>query len=97
MVDKGLGRFLSRVMLHILYVSAFKWSGDTFVSLLASGNFCQLLITFTNSFDPDQEEQNIGPDLDLNHFTLWQCSWKIFFQKNYFGNSQQTLDDNKNM
>ena len=24
-----------------------------------------LLITFTNSLDPDQAQQNVGPDLDL--------------------------------
>ena len=29
----------------------------------ASGNFCHLLIAFANSLDPDQAQQNIGPDL----------------------------------
>ena len=28
------------------------------------GDFCHLLITFENSSDPDQAEQNLGPDLD---------------------------------
>ena len=32
-------------------------------SLLASGDFCCLLITFANSLDP-------GPDLDPIHLTL---------------------------
>ena len=37
---------------------------------LASGDFCCLLITFTNSLDPDQARQNVGPDLDPNCLTL---------------------------
>ena len=32
----------------------------------ASGNFCLLLITFANILDPDQAQQNVGPDLDQN-------------------------------
>ena len=32
-------------------------------SFHASGDFCHLLITFANSLDPDQERQNVGPDL----------------------------------
>ena len=31
---------------------------------LASSNFSHLLITFANSLDPDQDQQNVGPDLD---------------------------------
>ena len=31
--------------------------------------FCLLLITFANSLDPDQDRQNIGPDLDPNRLT----------------------------
>ena len=37
----------------------------------ASGDFCCLLITFANSLDPDQDQQNVGPDLDPNCLTLW--------------------------
>ena len=33
-----------------------------------SGDFCHLLITSANSLDPDQDRQNVGPDLD--HLTL---------------------------
>ena len=33
---------------------------------VASGDFCHLLIAFANSLDPDQEGQNVGPDLDPN-------------------------------
>ena len=32
----------------------------------ASGNLCQLMITFANSLIPDQARQNVGPDLDSN-------------------------------
>ena len=33
-------------------------------------DFCHLLITFANSLDPDQDRQNISPDLDPNCLTL---------------------------
>ena len=36
---------------------------------LASCDFCRLLITFANSLDPDQDQQNVGPDLDPNYLT----------------------------
>ena len=39
-------------------------------SSLASGDFYRLLITFANSLDPDQDRQNVGPDLDPNCLTL---------------------------
>ena len=38
-------------------------------SFLASGNFCRLLITFENSLDPDQAQQNVRPDLDPSCLT----------------------------
>ena len=39
-------------------------------SFLAYGDFSCLLITFANSLDPDQDRQNVGPDLDPNYLTL---------------------------
>ena len=39
-------------------------------SFPGSSDFCSLLITFANSFDSDQVQQNIGPDLDPNCLTL---------------------------
>ena len=39
-------------------------------SFLASSDFCRLLITFANNLDPDQDRQNVGPDLDLKYLTL---------------------------
>ena len=40
-----------------------------------------LLIIFANSLDPDQAQQNIGPDLDPNSLTLWWYSWETFLNK----------------
>ena len=31
--------------------------------------YCRLLITFSNSLEPDQARQNVGPDLDPNCLT----------------------------
>ena len=39
-------------------------------SFPASGNSCCQLKTLANSLDPDQDRQNVGPDLDLNCLTL---------------------------
>ena len=38
----------------------------------------RLLISFANSLDPDQDRQNVGPDLDPNGLTL------IVFLKEFF-------------
>ena len=38
--------------------------------LTSSVDFCHLLITFANSLDPDQDQQNIGPDLVPNCLAL---------------------------
>ena len=35
-----------------------------FNSFHSSAGFRHLLITFANSLDPDQDRQNVGPDLD---------------------------------
>ena len=37
----------------------------TIKAFLASGSFCRLLIHFANCLDPDQDQHNVGPDLDL--------------------------------
>ena len=42
--------------------------------LPTSDDICCLLITFANSLDPDQAQQNVGPDLDPNCLTPgWFC------------------------
>ena len=40
-----------------------------FISFLASSKLYHLLITFVNTLDPDQDRQNVGPDLDPNCLT----------------------------
>ena len=63
-------------------------------SFLASRDFCRLLITFTNSLNPDQDRQNVGPDLDPNCLTL------ILFLKETFENiilKERSADSNKSM
>ena len=41
-----------------------------FCSVLASGDFCRLQMAVANSLDPDQDQQNVGTDLDPNYLTL---------------------------
>ena len=36
-------------------------------SFLGSSNFCRLLLSIADSLVPDQDRQNVGPDLDPNH------------------------------
>ena len=37
---------------------------------MLTGKFCRLLITLANNLDPDQDRQNVGPDMDPNRLTL---------------------------
>ena len=39
-------------------------------TFLASDNLYRLLITFANSLNPDQDRQNVDPDLSPNRLTL---------------------------
>ena len=41
-----------------------------FNSFLASGNFLSSADDFANNLDPDQDQQNISPDLDPSSLTL---------------------------
>ena len=54
---------------------------DSCASKFTYSDFCRLLITFANSLDPDQAQQNVGPDLDQN----FSVPDRIFFEKNCFG------------
>ena len=56
---------------------------------LASGNLCSLLITFANSLEPDQDRQNVSPELD-QPFDALIVFLKEFFEKVYFEKSQHT-------
>ena len=49
-------------------------------SFHAGGDFCRLLITFTNSLDPDQD-RHVGPDLDPNRLALKVFQKRIFCKK----------------
>ena len=40
------------------------------LTFLVIGDFRHLLITFANIFDPDQDQHNVGPDLDRICSTL---------------------------
>ena len=51
---------------------------------------CRLLITFANSLDPDQDQQNVGPDLDLSCLCRTHFFEKVNFEK-------QSADDKENM
>ena len=57
--------------LNILYIYIYK-------TVLTSGNFCCLLITFANSLDPDQIRQSVSPDLGPYCFTLRVLLREIF-------------------
>ena len=42
-----------------------------FVNMVVDGgSFYRLLITFASSLDPDQNRQNVCPDLDPNGLTI---------------------------
>ena len=47
---------------------------------IASSDFFRLQIIFANSLDPDQDQQNVGSDLDPNRLTLIEFL-KYFFLK----------------
>ena len=61
--------------------------------LLASGDFCLLLIIFANSLDPDQDRQTVGPDLDPNHLTLIVFLQDILEIVNF----ERSADNNKTL
>ena len=64
--DRRKHQFLSEMCIE----TELFWGNFNLYSILASGAFCRLLITFANSLGPDQDQQNVGPELDLNHLTL---------------------------
>ena len=71
-----------------------------FNSFQTSRNFCHLLITFANSFNPDQDRQNVGPDLDPNRLTLWTTLMvflKEFITLLTFANSLNPDQDRQNV
>ena len=45
-------------------------SSNTPSCYICNSDICCLMTTFANSLDPDQDPQNVGPDLDPNTLTL---------------------------
>ena len=39
------------------------WEVLPAIAFNSSLDFCSLLLTYTNSLDPNQDRQNVGPDL----------------------------------
>ena len=57
---------------------------DSFLLLtlsLLTGDIFHLLITFANSLDPDQDQQDVGPDLDPKLFDSLIVFLKEIFEK----------------
>ena len=64
-----------------------------FISYIASGDFCRLLITFATILSPDQDRQNINPDISKLFDTGFDTL--IVFLKEYF--EEVNFDDNKSI
>ena len=59
------------------------------VLLSSADNFCEQL-------DPDQDRQNVGPDLDPNCFDTLMVFLKEYFEKVDFEKNQQTTKNMQN-
>ena len=64
-----LSQSCSHILCHLMIIfTSFHFDIQYYLgfiyTFLASGDFCFLLIVFTNSLDPGQYRQNIGPELD---------------------------------
>ena len=54
-------------------------------------NFVVCKRPFANSLNPDEDQQNVGLDLDPNYLTLqWWSGWFICKKKLNYEESQQT-------
>ena len=62
---RKLGKMSQNLSSAAVVIGALRVNSD-----LDSGDFCHLLITFSNSLDPDQDRHAVGPDLDPNRLTL---------------------------
>ena len=82
------------VQLQVLLVFWDKYFED--LTLHASGEFCHLLLIFANSLDPDQAQQNVGPDLDPNCLTLIAFLKEIFEKANFKKKSEEDKNTMKN-
>ena len=52
----------------------------------------RLLITFANSWDPDHDRPNVGPDLDPNRLThSGRVPERFYLEKLNFEKNQETM------
>ena len=65
----------------------------SFTPFLVSGNFCRMVITFTNSLDPDQDQHvrsgHVGPGWSRSGFKLFDTLTKEILEKVYFEQKQE--------
>ena len=67
LVALAVGALTGDALLHLLpHVSK---NANSFLA-----DYSRLLLTFANSLDPDQDRQNVSPDLDSNCLILRLCS-----------------------
>ena len=59
---------------YIVILLQYAWHISQYIAIrlwhIVTALECRLLIIFANSLDPDQAQQNVGPDLDPNYLTL---------------------------
>ena len=61
---------------------------------MIEGEFCRLLMTFVNSLDPDQDRDNVDPDLDTDHLYFDNGPEIVFLEKLIL---KKSADDNRSM
>ena len=64
--DESTTEYFMGQIYSTVYPSLINKENFNVNSFLASGNVFHLLITFANSLNPDQDRQNISPNLDPN-------------------------------
>ena len=73
--NSGLKMFWADICLFMFFMILFNSFLYSLIPrfphcFLDSGDFNCLVITFANSLFPDQNRQNVGPDLDTDRLTL---------------------------
>ena len=82
----SMGRYENFYLLFFLALIHYHNHSILFMlmtTLLSADNLCK-------QFNPHQDPQNVGPDLDANCMTLWDRLWKDFLKKFNFEKSQKT-------
>ena len=93
--------FANRI--NILQISSNAWKTaiccktlPLLLKLLVATFVISNQITFANSLDPDQDQQNVGPDLDPNCLTILIGFLGEFFEKVIY-EKKKSAEDNKSM